>query len=125
MKKFSSKVFAVQHAMDLCLMRKRSLKKLVVALEWSENDKILAEMFKWVEQQAEMEDSSENCPPTENDCETLEVVSAVIQMEATEGLENAEQDFTIPAGMDGSLAQAATEAVQEIPNNDQVSVSGI
>ena len=111
MEKFASKVFAVQHAIDMCLNRKRSMTKLIVALEWSENDKTLAEIFHWVEQQSEMKDSSENCPATANDSEMLKAVGgAVIKMEATEELENVPQDLMISAEMDGSLDQAPAEA---------------
>ena len=126
MKTFSSKVFAVQHAIDLCLKRKTSMKKLIVALEWSENDKILAEILRSVEQQSEVKDSLESCPRTENDSEMLEGVgTAVIKMEVMEELENVEQNLMIPAAeMNGSLDQAPTEAPQEMPSDDQVPASG-
>ena len=124
MKKFASKLFALQRPIDMCLNTKRSMKKLIVALEWSENDKILAEILQWVEKQSEVKDSSEAVSPTENDSEMFETVGAVIKMEATEEMENDEQDIMIPAQMDGSLDQAPTEAPNEIPNDDQIPASG-
>ena len=96
-----------------------------MALEWSENKKILAQIFKWVEQQAERTDNSESCPPTENDSEMLETVGN-IKREATEEPANSD---VIAAEVDGSLTQSqpTAEASLENPNGNSIdeAVGGI
>ena len=45
----------VQHAMEVtCTLQ--CFKELVTALEWSENESVLAEILKWIQEAAKLED---------------------------------------------------------------------
>ena len=120
MKKHSSKVFGVQQGIGLCLRtRKSSLKELIVALEWSDNEKVLTEIFNLVEQEAvKKTDGKNSCPPTENDSAVLETIYRIKRETAEEA---GKDDVIILAQVQRSPPRAPDEAppvTSDDGNND-------